>query len=112
MAGKEYGTTTTRRCEVCGREVPAGGERATVTRTLCLRCALTWQNARRPNWPPRGFVWNGDQLEFDASAASDQPYRGYRPTQREVQWWCYLTWLIATGQISVGPDEGAENDDG
>ena len=94
-------------CEACGRVVPAGGVRQVATRTLCLQCALAWQMRQRSDWPPPGYVWDGSRWQFDAAGTTKRPYVGYQPTDRELQWWCFLSWLTATGRITVGAAEGA-----
>lgn len=98
-------------CESCGRVVPVRNTRQIATRTLCLRCALAWQTGRRSEWPPPGFVWDGAAWHFDLDAVDQRAYAGYQPTAREVQWWCFLSWLIAAGRMSVGATEGAEEED-
>ncbi|HUY99549.1 MAG TPA: hypothetical protein VMU89_04315 [Thermomicrobiaceae bacterium] len=95
-------------CEACGRVVPASGARQVATRTLCLQCALAWKLNKRGDWPPPGYVWDGTRWRFDVAGTTTRSYVGYQPTDRELQWWCFLSWLAATGRVKVGADEGAE----
>lgn len=108
MADRGSQDTGVQYCEACGRVVPATGTRQVDTRTVCLRCALFLQQGPGSNWPPPGYVWNGSRWRFDRSAGAAGPFTGYQPTEREAQWWCFLSWLVDTGRLSAGRDEGAE----
>lgn len=110
MREHQFDNTQAHRCDVCGRPVERAGSEAVTTRVLCSQCALAVQLSRRSNWPPQGYVWDGSRWRFDPSAVTKRPFTGYQPTDAEVQWWCFLSWLIATERMTVGPNEGAGAD--
>lgn len=98
-------------CQGCGRELPSTGTAQVASRTLCLHCALEWQKRHRADWPPPGYVWDGERVWFDPTILPKRSVKAYRPTDREVQWWCFLSWMVATGRIAVGMAEGADDTD-
>lgn len=111
MAGHEINGMTTHRCDVCGRPVSTRDGESIATHTLCPQCTLAWQLRRRADWPPQGYVWDGSRWRFDPAAVTKRPFTGYQPTDSEVQWWCFLSWLIATGRLQAGANEGAGEGD-
>ncbi|ACZ38257.1 hypothetical protein [Sphaerobacter thermophilus] len=91
MGQPESRNTLTRYCKSCGELVQVEGfvdDRL----VLCARCEI-WAAGR-------GL----DQYRASATQFVDEPYE---PSDRERQWWQFLSWLIATGRLTVGPNEGA-----
>lgn len=97
-----------RHCDACGRVVPAASTQQVATQTLCLRCALALQQGQGENSAQPGHTRDGARWQFDPGAPAEGRFSGYQPTDRERQWWAFLSWLVATGRVSVGQDEGAE----
>lgn len=108
MKNQEHDQNALRPCDACGRALPASELGEVATRTLCPQCAIEWQMRQRSDWPPPGYVWDGVEWRFDPDSIGQQPVAGYQPTEREVRWWCFLAWMIATGKLAVGAEEGAD----
>ncbi|ACZ40024.1 hypothetical protein [Sphaerobacter thermophilus] len=97
-----------RYCDVCGRVVPAASTQRLATHNLCLRCALVFQQSQDGNGTPPGDPRDDARWQVDPGVASEGRFASYQPTERELQWWSFISWLVATGRISAGQDEGAE----
>ncbi|MBX5445348.1 hypothetical protein [Sphaerobacter sp.] len=88
--------------------MPAASTQQVATHTLCLRCALAFQQSQTGNGSQPGYASDGARWQFEPGQTADGRFPSYQPTDHELQWWTFLSWLIATGRVSVGQDEGAE----
>lgn len=91
MVYRDFPDAITLYCKSCGELVQVAGTLEDDTLVLCIRCAIS-AAAQAP--------------KREAALDDDAPYE---PTDRERQWWQFLSWLIATRRLSVGPGEGADD---
>lgn len=95
MGQRESHDAVTLYCKSCGELVQVAGPLEDDSRILCVRCAIG--AAERA----AGY---GPEYWTNSSHTADE---AYEPSDRERDWWRFLSWMIATGRMTVGPAEGA-----
>lgn len=94
MGQRESRNTPAVSCKSCGEFVQVAGTVGDDHVILCVRCAIEAVGRRHAQEP--------DQRQ----GSQHTPDERYEPSERELQWWRFLAWMIATGRLTVGPDEG------